>query len=45
MLQPGIQGRGLRTAIYVKLFSGGALNRIQKLLHVINSSPFQAKRE
>jgi hypothetical protein len=45
MLQPGVQRWGLGTAIHSKRVSGGALNRIQKLLHVVNSSPAQAKRE
>jgi hypothetical protein len=36
MLQPVIQ---LRTAIHGKSFSGGALNRAQKLMHLRDSSP------
>jgi hypothetical protein len=36
VLQPVIQ---LRTAIHGKSFSGGALNRAQKLMHLRDSSP------
>ena len=42
MLQPVIQ---FGTAIHGKSFSGGALNRFQKLLHVTHSSPSGASKK
>jgi len=40
VLQPVIQ---FGTAIHGKSFSGGALNRTQKLMHVLVSSPSSEK--
>jgi hypothetical protein len=42
VLQPVIQ---LRTAIHGKSFSGGALNRAQKLMHLRDSSPSKCPKE
>jgi hypothetical protein len=42
VLQPVIQ---LRTAIHGKSFSGGALNRAQKLMHLRDSSPSKFPKE
>jgi hypothetical protein len=44
VLQPGIQGGHFGATIHGKVFSGGALNGVQKLLHEWISSNFCSKK-